>query len=240
GPVRALLPGRLAADPAAGAPLRAQPDQQPGHPVPGPLAPRRWRGAGGRRRACHGPLPRPGHELRLRGLRGPGPPPVGARRGPVRGLRGLPGRAAAQRPGDPAHGAGELPGDARPRRRRRLPAAAGPRGPPRAPPPGALRAALLDGHLPPHALRPRPGARQPAARTAGRAHPRPRQPGTTRLGTRRPAGTRAPGAAAARPRTAPRDRRGSRRLMAASFLFYDLETFGTDPRRNRIAQFAAI
>lgn len=28
--------------------------------------------------------------------------------------------------------------------------------------------------------------------------------------------------------------------MAASFLFYDLETFGTDPRRNRIAQFAAI
>ncbi len=28
--------------------------------------------------------------------------------------------------------------------------------------------------------------------------------------------------------------------MPASFLFYDLETFGTDPRRNRIAQFAAI
>lgn len=28
--------------------------------------------------------------------------------------------------------------------------------------------------------------------------------------------------------------------MAASFLFYDLETFGTDPRRTRIAQFAAI
>ncbi len=28
--------------------------------------------------------------------------------------------------------------------------------------------------------------------------------------------------------------------MAASFLFYDLETFGTDPRRSRIAQFAAI
>jgi exodeoxyribonuclease I len=28
--------------------------------------------------------------------------------------------------------------------------------------------------------------------------------------------------------------------MAASFLFYDLETFGIDPRRSRIAQFAAI
>ncbi len=28
--------------------------------------------------------------------------------------------------------------------------------------------------------------------------------------------------------------------MAASFLFYDLETFGTDPCRSRIAQFAAI
>lgn len=28
--------------------------------------------------------------------------------------------------------------------------------------------------------------------------------------------------------------------MATSFLFYDLETFGTDPRRSRIAQFAAI
>lgn len=28
--------------------------------------------------------------------------------------------------------------------------------------------------------------------------------------------------------------------MAASFLFYDLETFGTDPRRTRIAQFAAV
>jgi exodeoxyribonuclease I len=28
--------------------------------------------------------------------------------------------------------------------------------------------------------------------------------------------------------------------VAASFLFYDLETFGTDPRRSRIAQFAAV
>src|SRR5688500_10068465 len=28
--------------------------------------------------------------------------------------------------------------------------------------------------------------------------------------------------------------------MPASFLFYDLETFGADPRRSRIAQFAAI
>ncbi|HSM10302.1 MAG TPA: exodeoxyribonuclease I, partial [Lysobacter sp.] len=28
--------------------------------------------------------------------------------------------------------------------------------------------------------------------------------------------------------------------MPASFLFYDLETFGADPRRTRIAQFAAI
>ena len=28
--------------------------------------------------------------------------------------------------------------------------------------------------------------------------------------------------------------------MPASFLFYDLETFGSDPRRARIAQFAAI
>ena len=28
--------------------------------------------------------------------------------------------------------------------------------------------------------------------------------------------------------------------MSESFLFYDLETFGTDPRRTRIAQFAAI
>ncbi|HEX5756872.1 MAG TPA: exonuclease domain-containing protein, partial [Arenimonas sp.] len=28
--------------------------------------------------------------------------------------------------------------------------------------------------------------------------------------------------------------------MANSFLWYDLETFGQDPRRTRIAQFAAI
>ena len=28
--------------------------------------------------------------------------------------------------------------------------------------------------------------------------------------------------------------------MADSFLFYDLETFGQDPRRTRVAQFAAI
>lgn len=28
--------------------------------------------------------------------------------------------------------------------------------------------------------------------------------------------------------------------MPASFLFYDLETFGADPRGSRIAQFAAI
>ncbi len=28
--------------------------------------------------------------------------------------------------------------------------------------------------------------------------------------------------------------------MAGSFLFYDLETFGADPRRSRIAQFAAV
>ena len=28
--------------------------------------------------------------------------------------------------------------------------------------------------------------------------------------------------------------------MSASFLFYDLETFSADPRRSRIAQFAAI
>lgn len=29
-------------------------------------------------------------------------------------------------------------------------------------------------------------------------------------------------------------------IMPASFLFYDLETFGSDPRRTRIAQFAAV
>ena len=28
--------------------------------------------------------------------------------------------------------------------------------------------------------------------------------------------------------------------MSGSFLFYDLETFGADPRHSRIAQFAAI
>ena len=28
--------------------------------------------------------------------------------------------------------------------------------------------------------------------------------------------------------------------MNASFLFYDLETLGSDPRRSRIAQFAAV
>ena len=28
--------------------------------------------------------------------------------------------------------------------------------------------------------------------------------------------------------------------MTDSFLFYDLETFGSDPRTTRIAQFAAI
>ena len=28
--------------------------------------------------------------------------------------------------------------------------------------------------------------------------------------------------------------------MTATFLFYDLETFGSDPRRSRIAQYAAL
>ena len=35
-------------------------------------------------------------------------------------------------------------------------------------------------------------------------------------------------------------RRSYNDRMTASFLFYDLETFGADPRRSRIAQFAAI
>src|SRR5690606_8303052 len=36
------------------------------------------------------------------------------------------------------------------------------------------------------------------------------------------------------------DRRRGGSRMSASFLFYDLETFGSDPRLSRIAQFAAI
>src|SRR5690606_20574523 len=73
---------------------------------------------------------------------------------------------------------------------------------------------------------------------------------------RRSTGTRWPRAstpscrnwpARAEPAPSPRDgglaagaRAASNTGMSDSFLFYDLETFGADPRRSRIAQFAAV
>ena len=95
--------------------------------------------------------------------------------------------------------------------------------------PGPLRAALHDGHL--HADPVLPW-RWSAARSSARSWSRP-PAGKDSLDAidwrrHRCGGAGAPGPA------------GGCRLMAASFLFYDLETFGSDPRRTRIAQFAAI
>ena len=70
--VRARFRRRGAADPAAGAGLGAQSARPAGHAAPRSLAPRRSRGAARRRRARDGAVPRPGHELRVRGLRGAG------------------------------------------------------------------------------------------------------------------------------------------------------------------------
>ena len=56
-----------AADSGTAPRLRAQPDRHARHAVPGSLAPGRSRVAGRRRRPRDGAVPRPGHELRIRG-----------------------------------------------------------------------------------------------------------------------------------------------------------------------------
>ena len=62
-------------DPGPRARLRAQSDRHAGHAVPGSLASRRSRGAAWRCGARDGAIPRPGHELRVRGLRRAGRTP---------------------------------------------------------------------------------------------------------------------------------------------------------------------
>src|SRR5690606_22125229 len=227
--VRTRLPRRAALDPGARARLRSQPRRQPRDAVPGPLAPGGRGGAAGRRRARDGAVPWPGHELRIRGLRRARPHPGrGAR--PGRGVRRLRGRAQAERAGDPAHGAGQLHRDARPGGRSGVPAPARAGARPAAAPPRPLRPALRAGHLHAHPLRRGARAQRDPARDPGRGDPRARVAGGRGLG-RRGRGGRAPAAAAGSRR---------RRGVSDSFLFYDLETFGADPRRSRIAQFAAL
>src|SRR5690606_37632798 len=226
--VRTRLPGCAAADPRTGATVRDQSGRRPRHPLPGPLAPRRRRGSARRRGARHGAVPRPGHELRVRGLRGPGRA-HGRDARPRGGLRRVRARAHAGRAGDPAHGARQLHRDARPGGRPGLPAATGARTRAAAAPPGALRAALQHGHLHAHPLLAGTGTQRGATRHPGRGDARAglaRRSGLGRGRCRRGA----PVAAVA----------GRARGMSASFLFYDLETFGSDPRLSRIALFAAI
>src|SRR5690606_19285189 len=177
------------------------------------------------RRPRDGAFPRPGHELRVRGLRRPGRPHR-CRAGPGHRVRRRRGRAHGRCPRHPADGAGELHRNARPGRRPGLPAPARTRAGPAGAPPGPLRPALRDGHLHAHALLGRAAAQRDPARDPGRSHARAGFAGRRRLGR----GRRRSVAAVAAPA----------RRMSASFLFYDLETFGADTRRSRIAQFAAI
>src|SRR5690606_5369614 len=108
------------------------------------------------------------------------------------------------------------------------------------PAPDAIRPALRAGHLHAHPLlggacAQRSAARDPGGRDAppffgGRGRPR----GGGR-------GHPAPAAAAGRhPMTAVLQGFSGGVRVSGSFLFYDLETWGKDPRRTRIAQFAAI
>jgi kynurenine 3-monooxygenase len=147
------------------------------------LADRRSGRAARGRCARDGAVPWPGHELRFRGLRGAGEPP-GAQCGSRRGLRRLPGRAPAERARNPADGAGELPGDARPRRRRGLPAATRARADPGRTPSRPFRAALRDGDVPSLAVRGGIRAWAAAARAAGGADAGPCVAGHAGLGTR--------------------------------------------------------
>ena len=157
------------ADPGPGrATSNSNPIGQLSHAVSRPLASRRPRRPARRCRARDGAVPRPGHELRVRGLRRARRPSRTHARSRA-GLRRVRSRAPAECARDPGDGAGELPGNARARRRRRFPAAARPRARTRAAPPDALRPALRHGHVPPPALRRRLRARPPAARIAGGA-----------------------------------------------------------------------
>src|SRR5690606_12125103 len=145
-------------------------------------------------------------------------------------LRRVRGRAHAGRAGDPAHGARQLHRDARPGRRPGLPAAtrtgAGAAGPPSR----ALRAALQHGHLHAHPLLGRARTQRGATRHPGRGHPRAGLAARRGLG----GGGRGGGSALAA------HRQPGGYHVSGSFLFYDLETFGANPRLSRIAQFAAI
>ena len=78
-----------------------QSDRQPGHAVPRPLASGRPRRADRRCRARDGAVPRPGHELRVRGLRRAGRANRRRPRDWRAGLRRLRGRAPAQCAGHP-------------------------------------------------------------------------------------------------------------------------------------------
>src|SRR5690606_29565544 len=141
--------------------------------------------------------------------------------------------AQAQCRRDPGHGPGQLHRDARPGGRCRLPAPARARTRAAAAAPAALRAALHDGHVHAHPLRTGTGAQPGPARDPGGGHHRPPRPGRHRLGYAGPYHR----AAVAGTGTGPL---GPPSTMADTFLFYDLETFGADPRRSRIAQFAAL
>ena len=69
------FPGAAAADAAISTPTTTHnPGGRPVHALSRPLAPGWPRAADRRRRPCHRAVPRPGHELRLRGHRGAGQP----------------------------------------------------------------------------------------------------------------------------------------------------------------------
>ena len=148
--------------------LDQQSDRQPGHAVPRPLAPGRPRRADRRRRARDGAVPRPGHELRVRGLRGAGAPH----------RRRRPTASGASPPSRPSAGPTRRPSrrwrwrtTSRCATRSTTPTSCCQRaagaGAGRAPS-GPFRAALLDGQLPARALRHRVRAREGPAADPGR------------------------------------------------------------------------
>src|SRR6476469_5707122 len=149
------------------------------HP-PGSLVARRQ----GRtdRRCCprHGAVPRSGHELRVRGLRG-ACRPTGRRCRPRDGLHHVRSHPPPECAGDPADGARELPRDAGTRGRCRLPAAARARTRARRAPSGSFRSALRDGDLSAHSVCDGAGTWPYPARPVGRSHPGARFPGWHRL-----------------------------------------------------------
>ncbi|VXB67095.1 hypothetical protein LUTEI9C_50051 [Luteimonas sp. 9C] len=206
--LRTRFPVRTRIDSGIRPRLAREPGRPAGYALSRSLASRRPSGPAGRRRARDGAVPRPGHELRVRGLRGTGPAPRRAR-GPRHRLRRVRGRAQTRCRRDPAHGARQLPGDARPRRRCRLPAAARTGTRPAGSSSRPVRAALRDGHLHADPLFAGDVAHGPATRDSRTRDGRARLVGDTRLG-----GDRCR-------RARPADAAGGCAGVSDSFLFYD-------------------